>query len=147
MTQSNEPNEAIVRTSRLPPTARSNVKVCSNVYVRVADIAEPQQDVAFRCRIRGWNALRAIVPPGIMNSVSGRHDIRVIPEAARSAAMDGLHDEGFELLAEQEAGISPFCCIYCGRSEVSVWHDAGKLKREFVKECICKRTKMREEDQ
>jgi len=82
-----------------------------------------------------------------MNSMSGRLDIRIIPEAARAAAMVGLHDEGFELLAEQEAGISPFCCIYCGRSEVSVWHDAGKLKREFVQQCICKRTAMREENQ
>lgn len=135
----------IIRVPALPKEIKSNVMVRSNVYVRREDTPDPSRDVAFRCRVRGYIALRDIVPPGIIDAVNGHHEIREIDEAERSAAFSGtLPGNVFNLLPEQVAGISPFRCIDCGRSEVSVWYEDGRVRRTFVRCCMCKRTAQEE---
>lgn len=141
-------NEAIgiIRRTVLPEELKSNVTVCSNVYVRREDVSDPRRDVAFRCRIRGSIALREIVPPGIVDNVSGHHEIPTIQELERAAAFDGtLAADSFCLLPEQVAGRSPYRCIECGRSQVSVWYSHGKVEHKFVlRWCMCKRLAQKE---
>jgi len=130
----------IVRQPPLLKHAKSNVTVCSNVYTRRQEISQPERDVAFRCRVRGPIALRDIVPPGVIDAVSGKHEIRKVSEADRAAAFAGeLPDYSFALLPEQLLELNADRCIDCKRSRVSVWYEAGKVRRKFVDRCMCHR--------
>lgn len=158
----------ITRSARVLDQVRSNVTVCANLFPRTPDdllrqqlplpyvpqdvILEkftmpPERDVAFRCRVRGSIALHNIVPPGIISSVTGKHEIRRVAEADRTAAFQGtLQDPSFALLPEQVGELNAFRCIVCRRSTVSVWFEKGRVRRQFV-QCMCQRSTRQEESQ
>lgn len=130
---------SIIRSAREGAPVRSNLAVCSNLFPRCPGIEEPARDVAFRCRVRGSIALHNLVPPGLIDAMTGRRMIRQLDEADRVAAFAGtLASASFSLLAEQIAELNAFRCIYCTRSTVSVWFEGGKVWREFVT-CMCQR--------
>jgi hypothetical protein len=138
---------AIVRRASAAGRLNSNVVVIPNVYVREADDAPPEHDVAFRCRVRGAIALRDIVPVGIIEAVTGRHTIRTLEEEDRVNAFGGtLLDRTFALLPEQIAELNADRCIDCNRSRVSVWFEGGRVRRRFVRQCMCQRATRQEGD-
>ncbi|HEY2584856.1 MAG TPA: hypothetical protein VGI81_03705 [Tepidisphaeraceae bacterium] len=129
----------IIRPANTAVQVKSNVTVCSNVFPRSPDIQQSGNDVAFRCRVRGAIALRDLVPPGVIDSTTGKHEIRKLKEADRSAAFTGaLADTSFALLPEQVEELNAFRCIYCTRSTLSVWFEQGAVQRRFVT-CMCQR--------
>lgn len=135
----------IVREIPAPIDAKPNVVVLSNVFTRDLDELRPERDVAFRCRVRGSVALRDIVPPGIIDSMTGRHEIQKVAEADRQAAFEGkLTYCGFALLPEQILELNAFPCILCKRSCVSVWFEEGRVQRKFV-QCMCERPSRKED--
>lgn len=139
MTGRQQIEQGIVRPAPTFGDVRSNVTVCSNLFPRSPEILEPERDVAFRCRVRGAIALRNIVPPGIIDSMSGKHGIVKLSEADRAAGFDGtLSYVVFALLPEQVQELHAFRCIDCGRSTVSVWFEKGQVQRRFVT-CMCQR--------
>jgi hypothetical protein len=123
---------------------RSNVQLISNVFERLPTVARPEDDIAFRCRVRGPIALNELVPVGVIDPMTGQHNIPPIPAQDREAALAGsLIDRPFSLLPEQIKHLNGFTCPKCGRSQVSVWWSEGKEHRRFVDLCICRRPTVR----